>query len=1023
MTGARLRKDDMFKLSVGPVQYYWPRDTLTAFYAEVAESAADTVCLGEVVCSRRHEMKPEDWLDLARDLKSAGKEVVIGTLALLETEESDDDAAYSLVVGPADEALERLQADGTGEALQEVLLHLQHRARSEREPRIVLVLSAASASTLRGRLLGVPFIDAHRMTLVDRRLEEEQVKWVQSFSGVPREQAERACWELGWDLRLLRRLQLACRAAGRPSLQETIAALLQEAPVQKLLVDDLRCLGPVDLINLVLGAQMSTQVDLRDIRGGMVPAEDLYLQGRPADPRKVGDAGTPVSQETWTMVRSALGSTSHVWIEGFAAPSVARGPARQLNLLSEALHRADQRSESFRRLAELGFGELAGPVFRTFNPYRGLIQARYATHPETEGRDEAVFRDLSGQDQALAESARLVDVARLPEEVLQLLSPRLDASARKDLGTLARLWAASDGALGLQGRVGALLQRIFGATWGSLPADAGRLDTPLAALARTGVRVYGGGVSRRTYHEDYLIWLESGAARLPFEEVHRAVDEVRSKVFEAEAAGGRPPPFTPLVMITGPGTAAMPDDATRRTATLHERDLLWAATQDALGQAIRRRARSRSSIIPFSPFRSSGALPPGSPLFVGRDAEMRLIQSNIRATRSVLIVGGRRIGKTSLLNQVHHWADQQADLKAHYIDCQGISSGTELANRYLGPSGQDPTIPYDVRLEAVVRDAIQRGIRPVFLLNEIDRLLQCDAGVFERFRAFHDLGARFVMVGYAEVLEKLRDVNHPLYNFCDGTHYGHKAIALAGLTEPPARQIIDLLESSDLALRWRREQDKRHGYRRLMEESYGIPWLLQRLCHTLVERLEEERRDEIEARDVDWVVSKVGHPMWEYIQGIDFSRVVADEAEEIRGPAVQLLLYAVARERYFRGSPPPIDIILRGGIPRTDLSFTVAQARDIALATIDELLVGGERRTVRRWFDDTNLWRIFWQLTLTHLLEPDRGDAERFAFLLHILPRELQRHYAEEDPTLDQTFIDRAAEFWRILNHLPRRRD
>ncbi len=52
----------MFKLSVGPVQYYWSRDTLTAFYAEVADSPAHTVCLGEVVCSRRHEMKPEDWL-------------------------------------------------------------------------------------------------------------------------------------------------------------------------------------------------------------------------------------------------------------------------------------------------------------------------------------------------------------------------------------------------------------------------------------------------------------------------------------------------------------------------------------------------------------------------------------------------------------------------------------------------------------------------------------------------------------------------------------------------------------------------------------------------------------------------------------------------------------------------------------------------------------------------------------------------------------------------------------------------
>lgn len=75
-----------FELSVGPVQYYWTRPTLTAFYADVADSAARTVCLGEVVCSRRHEMKPEDWLDLARDLRQAGKEVVIGTQALIETE-------------------------------------------------------------------------------------------------------------------------------------------------------------------------------------------------------------------------------------------------------------------------------------------------------------------------------------------------------------------------------------------------------------------------------------------------------------------------------------------------------------------------------------------------------------------------------------------------------------------------------------------------------------------------------------------------------------------------------------------------------------------------------------------------------------------------------------------------------------------------------------------------------------------------------------------------------------------------
>lgn len=75
-----------FALSVGPVTYYWSRRTLIDFYARVAESAAHSVSLGEVVCSRRHEMKPDDWLALARDLAAAGKEVVLATQALIESE-------------------------------------------------------------------------------------------------------------------------------------------------------------------------------------------------------------------------------------------------------------------------------------------------------------------------------------------------------------------------------------------------------------------------------------------------------------------------------------------------------------------------------------------------------------------------------------------------------------------------------------------------------------------------------------------------------------------------------------------------------------------------------------------------------------------------------------------------------------------------------------------------------------------------------------------------------------------------
>ncbi len=73
------------KLSLGAPQYYWSRQTYFDFYEAMAATAVDIVYLGETVCSRRHELRLQDWIDIAELMRSSGKEAVLSTQVLLES--------------------------------------------------------------------------------------------------------------------------------------------------------------------------------------------------------------------------------------------------------------------------------------------------------------------------------------------------------------------------------------------------------------------------------------------------------------------------------------------------------------------------------------------------------------------------------------------------------------------------------------------------------------------------------------------------------------------------------------------------------------------------------------------------------------------------------------------------------------------------------------------------------------------------------------------------------------------------
>ncbi len=71
------------KLSLGPLQYFWSKEKVFSFYDSIENLPVDIVYLGEVVCSKRRQLKLDDWLKIADKLTLAGKEVILSTLTLI----------------------------------------------------------------------------------------------------------------------------------------------------------------------------------------------------------------------------------------------------------------------------------------------------------------------------------------------------------------------------------------------------------------------------------------------------------------------------------------------------------------------------------------------------------------------------------------------------------------------------------------------------------------------------------------------------------------------------------------------------------------------------------------------------------------------------------------------------------------------------------------------------------------------------------------------------------------------------
>lgn len=77
-------KPNVPALALGPILYYWSRETVFEFYEQMAESALDIIYVGEVVCAKRRALRYMDWIEIAHSLQDSGKQVYLSTMTLLE---------------------------------------------------------------------------------------------------------------------------------------------------------------------------------------------------------------------------------------------------------------------------------------------------------------------------------------------------------------------------------------------------------------------------------------------------------------------------------------------------------------------------------------------------------------------------------------------------------------------------------------------------------------------------------------------------------------------------------------------------------------------------------------------------------------------------------------------------------------------------------------------------------------------------------------------------------------------------
>jgi len=268
------------------------------------------------------------------------------------------------------------------------------------------------------------------------------------------------------------------------------------------------------------------------------------------------------------------------------------------------------------------------------------------------------------------------------------------------------------------------------------------------------------------------------------------------------------------------------------------------ASARAPRDVLRRLILSHISLTSVSPFITTG--PASGRLFFGREQELREITDRISKV-SLGLVGGRRIGKTSILTRLHVNEMPVAGFYTLYYDC----STTLTYDAFLAAAIQDwqPAPPPDAPAtfgELLRSPPTDKPL--VLLLDEADKLVPADRAsgwpLFNALRALASSGrVQVVLSGERTLRGALRDPKSPLFNFVNEILLGPLDYrAVEELVTRPMKQLeIELVDEKAIV-------------DRIWDFTSGHPNVVQRLCRRLIERLNEQDTRRITLDDVSAII-------------------------------------------------------------------------------------------------------------------------------------------------------------------------